>query len=146
MWLILALMGISLYEIIARDLFSTPTLWSGQVLMFLFITIVLIGGGFVLYEDGHIRMDVLYSHYSPRLKAIVNVIGFIVLLIFIGLLGYELIIMAWTSVLSNEKSWSAFHGPIYPNKIVFVIAAILLFYPRIEKHVSRCSHRFRCLC
>jgi TRAP-type mannitol/chloroaromatic compound transport system permease small subunit len=133
LWLIVPIAGVSLYEIISRYLFNKPTQWASQILTSLFYIAVVPGIGYVLQVDGHVRMDVLYNRWSTRLKTIVEISTFIIFLIFIVLLSYELINMAWTSSITNERLWAPFRGPIYPRKISLALGAVLLFLAGFAK-------------
>jgi len=125
-FLVLLLLGVSMYEVIARYVFNRPTIWAAQILSILFVTMVVLGGGYVLLHNGHVRMDVFYSRLSPRQQAIIDVSTFIVFLLFTGMLAWKTIDMAWASVKIEEASWSAFKGPIYPKKIALALSVVLL--------------------
>lgn len=51
-----------------------------------FSIVFLLGMSYALKEDGHVRVDVLYTRFSPKLKATVNIIGTLVFLIPLALL------------------------------------------------------------
>lgn len=132
-FLLFPLLTVSFYEVVARYVFNRPTIWAAQILSILFVTLVVLGGGHVLRHDGHIRMDVLYSRWSHRARAISDISTFLVFLLFTGLLAWQALDMAWTSVSIKETSWTAFKGPIYPKKIALALGAILLTLQGIVK-------------
>ncbi len=134
-FLVLPIAGVSMYEVIARYVFNRPTMWAGQILSTLFVALVALGGGYVLLENAHVRMDVLYSRWSPRRQAITDVATFIVFLLFTTMLAWMTIEMAWASVKIKEASWAAFHGPIYPKKIVLALATVLLLLQGMAQFV-----------
>ena len=125
-FLVFLLLGVSIYEVIARYVFNRPTIWAAQILSILFVTMVVLGGGYVLLHNGHVRMDVFYSRLSPRQRAIIDVSTFIVFLLFTSMLAWKTIDMAWASVKIREATWSAFKGPIYPKKIALALSVVLL--------------------
>jgi len=132
-FLLFPLLAVSMYEVIARYVFNSPTIWAAQILSMLFVTLVVIGGGHVLRHDGHIRMDVFYGRWGRRGQAISDISTFVVFLLFTSLLAWQTIDMAWTSVSIKETSWAAFKGPIYPKKIAIALGAILLLLQGIVK-------------
>lgn len=132
-FLIFPLLAVSMYEVIARYVFNRPTIWAAQILSILFVTFVVVGGGHVLRHNGHIRMDVFYSRWGRRGRAISDISTFVVFLLFTSLLAWQAIDMAWTSVSIKETSWGAFKGPIYPKKIALALGAFLLFLQGIVK-------------
>ncbi|MBW1887035.1 MAG: TRAP transporter small permease subunit [Deltaproteobacteria bacterium] len=132
-FLLIPLLVVSMYEVIARYLFNSPTVWAAQILSLIFVALVVIGGGHVLRQDGHVRMDVFYGRLSPRGRAISDLCTFIVFLIFTTLLAWQTIDMAMESVKIREASWSAFKGPIYPKKIALALGVCLLWLQGIVK-------------
>ena len=134
-FIVLPLVGISMYEVIARYAFNRPTMWSGQILSIIFVAVVVLGVGYVLLENGHVRMDVLYSRWSPRRQAIADVATFIVFLLFAATLAWQTVDMAWASVKIQEASWGAFKGPIYPKKIALALAVVLLLLQGIVQFI-----------
>jgi TRAP-type mannitol/chloroaromatic compound transport system permease small subunit len=140
LWSIVPIAGVSLYEIISRYFFNKPTLWASQILSNLFYLAVVPCIGYVLQEDGHVRMDVLYARWSQRQKTIVEISTFIIFLIFIVLLSYELINMAWTSTITNERVWAPFRGPIYPKKISLALGALLLLFAGFAKLIRNIQY------
>jgi TRAP-type mannitol/chloroaromatic compound transport system permease small subunit len=123
--LILPILGVTLYGVIMRYLVHRPTVWGGEVLLLIFVPVAVMAGGYVLAQDEHIRIDVLYSRWSPRGKAIANVATFAVFLLVFTILGWVTIEMAWRSVKVMEVAPSIFRGPVYPKKIALALGAIL---------------------
>lgn len=133
--LILPILGLTLFGVIMRYLVHQPLVWGSQVLLLIFIPVAVLAGGYVIYVNGHVRVDVLYSRWGPRGQAISDAITFIALLIFGIMLARTAIEMAWVSTIERETSWQIFHGPIYPKKIVFALSVILLLLSGITKFV-----------
>ena len=134
---VLLIAGVSIFEVIARYVFNRPTVWAGQILSTLFIILVTLGGGYVLLKNEHVRVDVLYSRWSPRHQAMADVATFIVFLLFVVMLAWTTIEMAWASVKIGEASWAAFRGPIYPKKIALALATVLLLIQGLAQLIRR---------
>ena len=62
------------YEVIARYVFNSPTVWAHESMFLMFGMQYLLAGGFCLRERAHVRVDVLYMHLSLRARAAANVI------------------------------------------------------------------------
>ncbi|WP_300457775.1 TRAP transporter small permease subunit [Desulfobacula sp.] len=135
-WLVVPMLLISMYEVIARYLFNSPTLWSGQVISILFVILVVPGGGYLLLEDEHVRMDVFYSQWNPRKKAVIDAVTFIIFFAFALMLSWKALEMAWSSVSMLERSWGVFKGPIYPKKIALATGAVLLLLQGIAQFIK----------
>jgi len=133
--LIFLIAGVTLYGVIMRYLVRDPIVWGSQVLLLLFIPVALLAGGYVLLVKGHVRLDVLYSRWSPRGQAISDAATFIVFLLFTTMLAWAAIEMAWESVKIREVSWYIFKGPIYPKKIALALAVVLLLLQGMAQFV-----------
>jgi TRAP-type mannitol/chloroaromatic compound transport system permease small subunit len=133
--LILALLGVTLYGVIMRYLVHRPTVWGAEVLLLLFVPVAVLAGGYVLAQNEHIRIDVLYSRWSPRGKAIADVATFVVFLLVFTVLGWVTIEMAWRSVTTMEVAPSIFRGPVYPKKIALALGVILFLLGGVAQFI-----------
>lgn len=61
--------------------FNASWTWLTELEWHLFSLIFLIGAGYGFKHDKHVRVDLFYTHFSPKDKALVNLIGNLVLLI-----------------------------------------------------------------
>jgi len=77
------------YDAIARYFFNTGSIAMQEMEWHLFSMVFLFGIAYALKEDGHVRVDVLYDRFSPRLKAIVNLGGTFLLLLPLSILVIE---------------------------------------------------------
>ena len=81
MWLTTALVLLIFVDVILRYLFSSTSAWVIELEWHLFALIFLLGAGYALHKDQHVRVDVFYAKFSPRRKAWVDLIGTILFLI-----------------------------------------------------------------
>lgn len=77
---IAAMISITVYEVVARKVFSAPTLWSNTSSYMLSGTVFLFGAAYTLRANRHVRIDFLLSVMPLRVQH------------FIGLLFYALIL------------------------------------------------------
>src|SRR3546814_20585741 len=63
------------FEVVARYIFNSPTNWVHESMFLMFGMQYLLSGGYVLREDSHVRVDVIYERFSERTKAIIDPIG-----------------------------------------------------------------------
>ena len=72
----------ALLRYLAPVLGITPALNAiGDVQWMLFSAVFLLGAAWVLAEDGHVRVDVLYARLSPKGRAWVDLLGSLLLLL-----------------------------------------------------------------
>ena len=125
--LIVPLLGLTMYEVIMRYVVHDPPLWGSQALLLIWFPVALLSGGYVLRIKGHVKLDLLYARWSPRGQAISDVATFAAFLLFTGVLAVVAIEAAWKSTAMRElHMYWAWHGPVYPKRIVIAVAAVLL--------------------
>ncbi len=134
-FLLLAMAAMTLYEVIARFGFDSPTMWAHKVTRQVFGFYAIMAGGYVLLLKAHIRVDVFWSRLSPRNKAIADLFTFIFAFLFVTMLLWRTGIFAWDSLLLLEHSYPPFPIPVFPLKITMIIGALLLFLQLIAKFI-----------
>ena len=110
-WVTLGLVLVVFVDVVMRYLFKTSFVFTQELEWHLFAFIFLIGAGYTLRHDGHVRVDIIYQRLGVKAKAWVNLIGVILLLIPGCLL---VIITSWKFVIN---SWSILEGSPDPGGI-----------------------------
>ena len=84
-WIAAALMLLMLlnvfYDSIMRYFFRTGSIAMQEMEWHIFAVVFLFGISYALKEEGHVRVDVFYDNFSPKLKAIVNIGGVFLFLV-----------------------------------------------------------------
>ena len=57
------------YEVIARFAFNSPTNWVHESMFLMYGMQYMLAGAYAYREDQHVRVDVIYTKFSPRGKA-----------------------------------------------------------------------------
>ena len=125
-WAIFLIIGSTFYEVVMRYIFDSPTQWSFEFNYLLHGAYFMMLGAFTHLVQGHVSVDLFYSRFSPRWKAIVDITTAPVFFFFIYMMlvfGAE---FALKSIEFRERLSSAWAPPIYPVKSVIPIAAALL--------------------
>lgn len=104
-WLTAILMILMCYNVLQRYFFNNIIAWRTELEWHIFGLIFLLGAGYALKHDKHVRVDVFYANFSKKNKAWVNVIGTLLFLlpwcILIIIMGYK---FAYTAFEQNEFS------------------------------------------
>ena len=79
-WLTLVLVLVVCLEVIRRTFFNITSIWSMELQWHIFSLIFLLGAGYALKHDRHVRVDLFYSNFSKRDQAWVNFFGSVLLL------------------------------------------------------------------
>lgn len=80
-WLNMALVLIITTDVFLRYMFNETSSWIVELEWHFFALIFLLGAPYALKADEHVRVDVFYSKFSPKRKALVNLIGSLILLV-----------------------------------------------------------------
>lgn len=124
--LVVFLIGILCWEVILRYAFNSPTIWAHEVSGHIFAVYSVLGGAYVLLVNEHVRSDIVYSRFSPRGRAILDLVTFPFFFMLLGIILVEGAKMALLSIEVREVTVSFLHSPVYPIKIAIPIAAFLM--------------------
>jgi TRAP-type mannitol/chloroaromatic compound transport system permease small subunit len=136
-FLILLLSVVVLYEIVARYLFNSPTIWAHEIAQMIFGTYVILMGAYVLKHGSHVNVESLYNRFSPRTRAILDLFTWSLFFIFCGLIFWKGAGMAWDSFVVLETGPTSFAPPIYPFKAMIPLGALLILLQGLAKYL-RC--------
>jgi TRAP-type mannitol/chloroaromatic compound transport system permease small subunit len=78
-WIAVPMIISLIYEVFARYIFHRPTIWSYEITYMIYGTHFLLGAAYTLRVKGHIRIDLLYMRFSKRGRALIDVIGYLVI-------------------------------------------------------------------
>jgi len=126
MYLVFAMMAILLYESISRTIFDKPHIWVVETAQFIMAAYYLLGGGYSMILDGHVRMDLLYGRWSARRQALTDV--------FTGLLLIFYMVFLLTGGISSSKyalkygqvNYSAWAPPLAPIKLIMTFGILMM--------------------
>ncbi len=127
-WLILALTLQVSWEVFSRYVLNQPNAWSFDLMIMMYGSLFMMAGAYTLSKNGHVRGDVLYGFFPPRLQAGLDLLLYL-LFFFPGIValvwaGYTYAAESWAI---NEHSTLTANGPpLYPFKTIIPIAGILL--------------------
>ncbi|WP_339648646.1 TRAP transporter small permease subunit [Halopseudomonas pelagia] len=125
MYLIFVMMAVLLYSSVSKTFFN-PSIWTLEVAQFLMVAYFLLGGAYSMQLDGHVRMDLLYSKWSPRTKAMVDAVTVLLLIFYLFWLLYGGISSTQYALQYNETSYSAWSPRMAPIKIVMCIGVAMM--------------------
>ena len=134
-YLILFLVGVILYEIFARYLFNSPTIWAHETSQMIYGAYVILLGGYVLQRGGHVNVDIIINRFQPRTRAIINLFTWLLFFCFCGVLFLKGGEMAWDSFKFRETEPTAFAPPVYPIKMMIPLGALLILLQGLAKFI-----------
>lgn len=116
-WLTVPLIFAMMYEVIARYVFTAPTVWAYDMSRFLYGAMFVLGAGYALSKGVHIRSDFLYRNWSARTQGTVDLVLYLVFF-FPTMLILLWVCSDWalTSLVRGERgmdtAWAPLLGPV----------------------------------
>jgi len=135
MFLIAALTLMVVYAVVMRYGFNLPTKWSFEAIGFVFGTYIILAGGYALLHGSHVTVDILYSRFSPRVKAALDVFTSLIFFLFAVVLVWQGGQYAWRAVEIQQTTGSPWNPPVYPVKLMLPIGGALLLLQGIAKFI-----------
>ena len=115
------------YEVLARYVFNAPTIWAYEIGYTLTGSHFLLGMAYTLAVGAHIRIDIFSGNFAPRTRALIDLAAYAVMLPLLIWLSYALFQHLATGYLRSERSGqSAMNLPVWPFRVVFLVAFTLL--------------------
>ena len=116
MWLVLAAVLISAGNAIVRKAFNIGSNAWLEIQWYLFAAVFMLGVGYVMLKNAHVRIDFISSKLSARTNAIIDAIGIVVFTIPLSIimlkLGWPLFERAWTSGEMSENAGGLVRWPV----------------------------------
>ncbi|MDQ2079351.1 TRAP transporter small permease subunit [Xanthobacteraceae bacterium Astr-EGSB] len=136
-WAALLLVLVGTYETVSRQFFNAPTIWAYDTLCMAGGVTYLLGASYAYLHNAHTRVDLIYSHLSPRGQAITDVVC--ALLFFFPLMGvmfYMAVSWAIRAWMIDEVMFNSFwYPPSGPYRTVFALGLLLLVLQATAKFI-----------
>lgn len=126
MYLLFVMMAILTYAVIANVGLKSPAIWAMEMAQFSMAAYYLLGGGYTLQEGAHVRMDVLYERFGPRVRPVVDAVTGLVLLFYLVVLVWGGVESTLYSLQYNQKNFTAWGPPLAPIKIIMTAGMALM--------------------
>ena len=144
MYLALAMMGLLLFASITRYVFNVPFVWMIELSQFMMAAYYILGGGYSLQIDAHVRMDVVYERWTVKTRAFMDSITAFCLVFYLVYMVYGGWASSAYSLKYGQTNYSAWAPPMAPIKIIMTVGialmllqAIAIFFRDIAKVSGR---------
>ena len=147
-WLALVMVLVGAFNAVARYLgryigFNLSSNVYLELQWYLFSMLFLLGAAWVLRENAHVRVDVLYARVSTRAQSLINILGTLLLLV-----PFSAFVL-WVSTPVVRSSWMIREGspdpgglPRYPLKALILVCFALLLLQAVSELIKE-VHRYR---
>jgi TRAP-type mannitol/chloroaromatic compound transport system permease small subunit len=126
MYLVFAMIGILLFESISRTIFNLPHIWVVETAQFFMAAYYLLGGGYSMILDGHVRMDLLYGRWSAKKQALADAFTGTLLIFYMVFLLNGGISSVKYAVKYGQVNYTPWGPPLAPIKIIMAIGIVLM--------------------
>jgi len=117
LWLILVTVLISAGNALVRKVFQVSSNALLEVQWYLFSAVFLLGAGYALLKNAHVRIDFVASHLSRRMVHWIEIVGILVFLLPLCVmlidLSWPLVLNAWVSGEMSQNAGGLIRWPVY---------------------------------
>ena len=134
-WITIPLILGMVYEVFARKLFLSPTIWAYDMSRFLYGALFMLGAGYALSKGVHIRADFLYRNFKVKTQGTVD-FWLYLLFYFPGLLVFLYMTIGFVqeSIMRGEKGMDTTWMPyMWPIKTCLLLGIIFLLIQGVSE-------------
>ncbi len=103
-WLALAMVLVQFVIVLMRYVFGISYIFASESVLYMHAALFMLGAGYTLLIDGHVRVDIFYSRWSARRCGAIDSLGAVLFLI------PSMALLAWVSWPFVRNSWVIFEG------------------------------------
>jgi TRAP-type mannitol/chloroaromatic compound transport system permease small subunit len=141
-WLVLVMIVLGVWNVIGRYLgrisgnnFTSNAYIESQ--WYIFDLVFLLGAAYTLKHNEHVRVDIFYSNWPPRRKALADLVGTVFFLIPFCIItiafSWDAVVASW---LIKEASSDPGGLPRYPIKAMIIVGFVLLIFQGISQAIK----------
>jgi TRAP-type mannitol/chloroaromatic compound transport system permease small subunit len=141
LWLILVAVLISAGNALVRKVFQISSNALLEVQWYLFSAVFLLGAGYALLKNAHVRIDFFASRLSRRTVHWIEIVGILVFLLPLCFmlidLSWPLVWNAWVSGEMSQNAGGLMRWPVY---LLLPVGLALLFLQGISELIKRAAY------
>ena len=105
-WFALAMVLLQFAIVILRYMFGISYIFLQEGVLYMHAALFMLGAGYALLVDEHVRVDILYGLLGARGRAVIDVLGGLVLLL------PSMLVILWATWPFVHRSWIFLEGPM----------------------------------
>jgi TRAP-type mannitol/chloroaromatic compound transport system permease small subunit len=119
------MMFILILSFVTRNIINYPLMWIIEMAQFTMTAYYLLGGGYSMITDDHVRMDLFYGKLSKRGKAKMDIFTSFFLIFYLVLLLFGSYTSLIYTIETNQKLFTAWAPYVWPIKSLMLIGILL---------------------
>jgi TRAP-type mannitol/chloroaromatic compound transport system permease small subunit len=139
-FLIIAMFAIIILGVITRYFFNNPLSWVYELALYIFFAQMMMGGGYAVLHGLHVRMDIVYSRFNSRNKAIIDCFTYLIFFFVVGMVLWVGSKMAYKSIVDLERASTAWRPYLWPVKSIIPVSAFFLLLQGLADFVRSAVH------
>jgi TRAP-type mannitol/chloroaromatic compound transport system permease small subunit len=141
-WWMIPMIFIMTFEVFMRYVWKDPTEWGTEFVTFLFAGYILLGGGYALLHKDHVNINVIYNRFSPRNRAVLDLLTFVIFFLYAWVLLVESWKFAWSAIEVGRRSGTDWNPPLTPVLLTLPIGAFLVLVQGVAKFIRDLATAF----
>ena len=144
MYLVFVMMFILILSFVTRNIINIPLIWIIEMAQFVMTGYYLLGGGYSMITDDHVRMDLIYSKLKDKTKALLDSLTSVFLIFYLVVLFYGSISSLTYTIETNQRLFTAWAPYVWPIKSIMtfgiglmLLQSIAIFFKDIAKVLDR---------
>lgn len=127
-WLIVVLTVLITWEVLSRKLLDAPHAWTFDAQIMMYGVMFMMAGAYTLAAKGHVRGDVLYGFFHPRVQATIDLVLYVVFFVpgTVALVWAGWRYAAESFAIREHSSIMLEGPPVYPFKAFIPVAGALI--------------------
>tara|TARA_Y100000817_G_C16578734_1_gene420945 strand:- start:53 stop:562 length:510 start_codon:yes stop_codon:yes gene_type:complete len=144
MYLVFVMMFILILSFVTRNIINIPLIWIIEMAQFVMTGYYLLGGGYSMLTDDHVRMDLIYSKLKDKTKALLDSLTSVFLVFYLVVLFYGSISSLTYTIETNQRLFTAWAPYVWPIKsimtfgiLLMLLQSIAIFFKDLAKVLGR---------
>ena len=144
MYLVFVMMFILILSFVTRNIINIPLIWIIEMAQFVMTGYYLLGGGYSMLTDDHVRMDLIYSKLKDKTKAILDSLTSVFLVFYLVVLLIGSISSLTYTIETNQRLFTAWAPYVWPIKsimtfgiLLMLLQSIAIFFKDLAKVLGR---------
>ena len=132
MYLVFVMMFILILSFVTRNIINIPLIWIIEMAQFVMTGYYLLGGGYSMLTDDHVRMDLIYSKLKDKTKALLDSLTSVFLVFYLVVLLIGSISSLNYTIETNQRLFTAWAPYVWPIKSIMTFGILLMLLQSIS--------------
>ena len=126
MYWVFFMMFLLILSFVTRNIINFPLMWIIEMAQFTITAYYLLGGGYSMLTDAHVRMDLFYGKLSNKGKAKMDIFTSFFLIFYLIILFIGSITSLIYTIETKQKLFTAWAPYVWPIKTLMLIGILLM--------------------